>query len=99
MLADRQHWISLTILVAATLGIDYVYLAPGVRWVPAKFIVPGTVFLLAFQIVPILYTIQIAFSNYSTGHVISRGDAIKVDQGQLAAAASERTAVRDGAGP
>jgi arabinogalactan oligomer/maltooligosaccharide transport system permease protein len=78
VLADRQHWISLTILVAATLGIDYVYLAPGVRWLPAKFIVPGTVFLLAFQIVPILYTIQIAFSNYSTGHVISRGDAIKV---------------------
>ena len=45
---------------------------------PAKFIVPGTVFLIAFQIVPILYTIQIAFSNYSTGHVISRSDAIKV---------------------
>jgi arabinogalactan oligomer/maltooligosaccharide transport system permease protein len=77
VLADRHHWLSLAILVAATAGIDYVYLAPGVRWLPAKFIVPGTVFLLAFQVVPILYTIQIAFSNYSTGHVISKDAAIK----------------------
>ena len=77
VLTDRHHWVSLAILIAATIGIDYVYLAPGVRTVPAKFIVPGTVFLLAFQVVPILYTIQIAFTNYSTGHVISKSDAIK----------------------
>jgi ABC-type sugar transport system permease subunit len=77
VLADRHHWISLAVLIAATFAIDYVYLAPGVRWLPAKFIVPGTVFLLAFQVVPIIYTIQIAFSNYSTGHIISKPDAIK----------------------
>jgi arabinogalactan oligomer/maltooligosaccharide transport system permease protein len=77
VLADRQHWISLAVLIAATLTIDYVYLAPGVRTLPAKFIIPGTVFLLAFQVVPILYTIQIAFTNYSTGHIIGKADAIK----------------------
>jgi arabinogalactan oligomer / maltooligosaccharide transport system permease protein len=76
VLADRHHWISLGILIAATIAIDYIYLAPGVRTLPAKFIVPGTVFLLAFQVVPILYTIEIAFTNYSTGHVISKSDAI-----------------------
>ena len=42
-----------------------------------KFLIPGTVFLLAFQIVPIIYTISIAFSNYSTGHVITKADAIE----------------------
>jgi arabinogalactan oligomer/maltooligosaccharide transport system permease protein len=52
--------------------------------VPAKFIVPGTVFLIAFQIVPIVYTITVAFSNYSTGHVIGKGDAIKaIEQNSL----------------
>ena len=77
MLADRHHWVALPILVAATLAIDLVYLVPR-RWtLPLKFLVPGTVFLLAFQIVPIIYTIEIAFSNYSTGHVIDKEAAIK----------------------
>jgi arabinogalactan oligomer/maltooligosaccharide transport system permease protein len=76
VLANRHHWISLAVLIAATVAIDYVYLAPGVRTLPAKFIVPGTVFLLAFQVVPILYTIEVAFTNYSTGHIIRKADAI-----------------------
>jgi ABC-type sugar transport system permease subunit len=77
VLIDKQHWISLVLVVLATLGIDFVYLAPR-RWtLPLKFLVPGTVFLICFQIVPIIYTIEVAFSNYSTGHVISRNDAIK----------------------
>ncbi len=76
VLISHSKWISLVILVAATLVIDFVYLVPR-RWtVPAKFLIPGTVFLIAFQIVPIVYTIQIALSNYSTGHVISRSAAI-----------------------
>jgi arabinogalactan oligomer/maltooligosaccharide transport system permease protein len=77
VLIDRGKWISLAILVAATLLIDYVYLAPRAWTLPAKFIVPGTVFLLAFQIVPIVYTVEVAFSNYSTGHVISKADAVQ----------------------
>jgi arabinogalactan oligomer / maltooligosaccharide transport system permease protein len=82
VLASRHHWISLPILVASTVLIDVVYLVPR-RWtLPAKFLVPGTVFLIAFQIVPIIYTIEIAFSNYSTGHVIDKAaaiDAIKIN--------------------
>jgi len=67
----------LPILLAATLAVDFVYLAPRSWTLPAKFLIPGTIFLLAFQIVPIIYTISIAFSNYSTGHVITKADAIK----------------------
>jgi len=77
VLADREKWISLAILVVATALIDYVNLAPR-RWtLPLKFIIPGTVFLVAFLIVPIIYTIEVAFTNYSTGHVISKADAIQ----------------------
>ncbi len=42
-----------------------------------KFLIPGTVFLIGFQIVPVLFTIEIAFSNYSTGHVIDKAPAIE----------------------
>ncbi len=77
VLVDRAMWIPLGILGAATAAIDFIYLIPRSWTVPAKFLVPGTVFLLAFQMVPIVYTIEVAFSNYSTGHIASRADAIR----------------------
>ena len=77
VLVDQSRWVSLTILVAVTAAIDLVYLAPHRGTLPLKFLVPGTVFLLAFQIVPIVYTIEVALSNYSTGHIISKADAIQ----------------------
>ena len=77
VLASRHHWVALPLLIGATAAIDVVYLLPR-RWtLPLKFLIPGTVFLLAFQVVPIIYTIEIAFSNYSTGHVISKAAAIE----------------------
>ena len=65
------------ILVAATAAIDLVYLAPRRGTLPLKFLVPGTVFLIGFQIVPIVYTINVAFSNYSTGHILTKAEAIQ----------------------
>ena len=77
VLVDRSKWISLLILVAATLAVDFVYLVPRTWTLPLKFLVPGTIFLLGFQLVPIVYTIEVALSNYSTGHIASKSDAIK----------------------
>jgi arabinogalactan oligomer/maltooligosaccharide transport system permease protein len=77
VLIDQKRWFSFAILAAVTSAIDVVYLAPRRGTLPLKFLVPGTVFLLAFEIVPIVYTIEVALSNYSTGHIISKGDAIQ----------------------
>ena len=55
ILASDEKWIALGVLVAATLAIDLIYLSPR-RAIPLKFLVPGTVFLIAFQIIPIVYT-------------------------------------------
>lgn len=63
-------------LIAATAAIDAIYLLK--RWtLPLKFLVPGTVFLLAFQVIPVVYTVNVAFTNYSTGHILSRSEAIQ----------------------
>ena len=103
VLVDRSRWIALIILAAATAAIDFVYLAPG-RWtVPAKFLVPGTIFLLGFQLVPIVYTIEVAFSNYSTGHISTKDEAIRqIKINSLAAPANgkqyEMAPARDKAG-
>jgi arabinogalactan oligomer / maltooligosaccharide transport system permease protein len=77
VLVDKTRWVALGVLVLATAAIDYVYLAPRSWTIPLKFLLPGTVFLLAFQVVPVIYTIQVALSNYSTGHILTKSEAIK----------------------
>jgi ABC-type sugar transport system permease subunit len=78
LLATDHKWVALAVLVASTVIIDAVYLSP--RAYPAKFLIPGTVFLLAFQVIPILYTINVAFDKYSTGHVSSKANAVEAIQ-------------------
>ncbi len=71
----REHaWVALGVEVAVTAAIVYVYLSP--RRLPLKYLVPGTLFLVAFQVVPVLYTMSTAFSNFGDGHRGSKADAI-----------------------
>ena len=75
VLIGRHRWIPVLVLALATLAIDAIYLTQH-RAIPAKFLVPGTIFLLAFQVIPVVYTINVAFTNYSTGHILSKPQAI-----------------------
>ena len=84
VLVGRSQWTALGVLAAATALVDVIFLYPRSWAIPAKFLVPGTIFLIAFQIVPIVYTITVAFTNYSTGHVINKADAIvAIEQNSL----------------
>ena len=77
VLATRHNWAAVGALAAATAVIDAVYLVPR-RWtLPLKFLVPGTLLLACFQLVPIIYTIDVAFTNYSTGHIETKAQAIQ----------------------
>jgi arabinogalactan oligomer/maltooligosaccharide transport system permease protein len=76
VLVTHHRWPAVGVITLATLLIDWVYLIPR-RWtLPAKFLIPGTIFLIGFQVIPILFTISVAFSNYSTGHILTQGQAI-----------------------
>lgn len=75
VLAGRHNWPGVVAIVLATVAIDVVYLLPR-GTLPLKFLVPGTVFLLAFQVIPVAYTIDVAFTNYSTGHILSKSEAV-----------------------
>src|SRR5256885_17164503 len=33
--------------------------------------------MIAFQVVPIVYTVDVAFTNYSTGHITTKSDAVR----------------------
>lgn len=70
---DRLAWALGTAAVLAV--FDFIYLRPN-KLLPAKFILPGSVLLIAYLIVPIFFTINTAFQKYSTGHVLTKAEAI-----------------------
>jgi len=76
VLLTDGHWISGGLVAVATLLIDVVYLGPWHQAVPLKFLVPGTIFLIGFQVVPLLSNANISFTNWSTGHNLTHQEAI-----------------------
>ena len=77
-LLSTQNWVMLAILVFATAALDFFMLSR--RFVPGKYVIIGAVLLLVFQLIPIAYTVGIAFTNYSTGHIGTKEEAITAIQ-------------------
>lgn len=79
-LFSLENYGPIFILAFTTLFIDFIYLSKRTK--ASRWLIPGTVLLVIFQIYPVLYTAVTAFSNYSTGHSISRDEAIQslIDQ-------------------
>jgi arabinogalactan oligomer/maltooligosaccharide transport system permease protein len=73
-LIEARAWTWLAVLVATTAVLFYLYLG---RWhIPAKYLAPGTLFLLAFQVTPVLLTATTAVTNFGDGHRGDKQDAI-----------------------
>jgi arabinogalactan oligomer/maltooligosaccharide transport system permease protein len=77
-LVEARAWVGLAILAGTTVGIFYLYLSR--RHVPARYLVPGTLFLVAFQLFPVLYTVSTAFTNFGDGHRGDKAEAIAAIQ-------------------
>ncbi len=75
-----QMWIPLVVTVVIGLLINWIYLGAGKR-LPAKYLAPGVIFLLIFQIFVVFFSGYIAFTNYSDGHNSTKSDAIAAIQG------------------
>lgn len=61
-------------MVALVVAADYVYFSR--RALPMKYILPGLVFLLVYQIYVVAYTGYVAFTNYGDGHNSTKDDAV-----------------------
>jgi ABC-type sugar transport system permease subunit len=79
-LLSNGKWIFALAALLTTLAIDAIYLAPSRRPIPLKFLVPGTVLLVVFQLMPIVYNAGISLTNYSTGHNLTKEEAIAAIQ-------------------
>lgn len=75
VLLGRGNYAAMALVAVGGIVINWVYLSR--RTLPAKYITPGLTFLAIFQVFVILYTVYIAFTNYSTGHILSKDQAIE----------------------
>ena len=77
-LIGDANWIGLGIVLAVTGLIFFIYLSP--KRLPAKYLLPGTLLLIAFQLIPVFYTASTSLTNYGDGHRGDKADAIAVIQ-------------------
>ncbi len=84
VLFANQEWIVLGLVVVVTVAVNYIYFSH--KAVPAKYLTPGIIFLLLFQVFTLVYTGYIGFTNYGTGHNGTKEQAIS----SLMASAQER---------
>jgi arabinogalactan oligomer/maltooligosaccharide transport system permease protein len=87
---NQQAWGYVGVLAVTLLALNVVYLPR--RYVPMKFLLPGLFFLAVFGIYPVLYTAYASTTNYGTGFVLSRSQAIDQIQSQSISRAEGSTA-------
>ncbi|MBZ4485777.1 ABC transporter permease subunit [Microbacterium sp. cx-55] len=69
-----QSWLLVGVTTILLIAADIVYFTR--RALPLKYLMPGLVFLLVFQVFVFGYTAYIAFTNYGTGHAGSVEQAV-----------------------
>lgn len=74
LLVETRYGLAAALVVGAAL-INYLAFHP--RAVPARYLLPAFIFMAATVVYPIGYTVFISFTNYGTGHVLSKEGAIR----------------------
>jgi len=72
---SSKWWPGLISVLVATALIDWAYLSR--RRLPLKYLLPGTIFALIFAVIPVIYNAYIAFTNFGTGNVLTREQAVE----------------------
>ena len=80
MAIDHEAWGYVAVLAVSLVAVNAIYLPR--RFVPMKYLFPGLFFLGVFGLYPVLYTAYASTTNYGTGHVLSRSQAIDQIQSQ-----------------
>ncbi len=75
VLVGRGDYTVAALVVVGAIILTVIYLSE--RLLPAKYVAPGLVFLAIFQVFVIGYTVYIAFTNYSTGHILTQDQAVE----------------------
>ncbi|MDR0592075.1 MAG: ABC transporter permease subunit [Bifidobacteriaceae bacterium] len=74
LLIHYKMWMWLAVMVAAVVLIFAIYLTK--RFIPGKYLFPGTAFLTVFLIIPVVLTVSYSFTNFGDGSRSSKEDMI-----------------------
>lgn len=77
MAFSAEQWGIFAAVLLILIAVNWVYFSPSARMIPMKYMIPGLVFLFAFQVFVVLYSGYIAFTNYGEGHNSSKDQAIQ----------------------
>lgn len=75
LLVRFEMWVWLGVVLAASVAIFTIYLTK--RFIPGKYIFPGTFFLSVLLIVPVAMTVNYSLTNYADGARGSRDAAVR----------------------
>ena len=70
----EQWWLGFGFFVVVLIAINITYFMKG--GLPFKYLLPGLIFLVAFQLYPAGYTFGASFTNYGTGHLLGQEEAV-----------------------
>lgn len=73
-LISLRSWGMLTVLICAVILIFVIYTTR--HCVAAKYLFPGTFFLVLFILIPVLYTVQISTTNFGDGTRSTKEEAV-----------------------
>lgn len=76
VLINDGAWVFLASLLIGAIAVNWIYLSPRTR--ALKWIMPGLIFMIAFMVVPILYTVYISVTNWQTGNVLQKTQVIEI---------------------
>ncbi len=65
LLIHYKMWMWLVVMIAAVVVIFFLYTTK--RFIPGKYLFPGTFFLALFLIIPIILTVEYSFTNFGDG--------------------------------
>jgi arabinogalactan oligomer/maltooligosaccharide transport system permease protein len=66
VLLGQSQWVALAVLLAVVVIVNWLYLRPA--GLPGKYLAPGVLFLLAFQVYVLFLSTTTAFTNYGSAH-------------------------------
>ncbi|WP_298890809.1 ABC transporter permease subunit [uncultured Serinicoccus sp.] len=71
---EAGYWLMVSLIGFIAVCVIAVYATR--RAIPAKYLFPGVLLMLLLQIWPLLYTVQISFTNFGDGHISTKEEAV-----------------------
>lgn len=71
--SSQAYWVLLLLLLGAAL-VNFVFISE--KAYPYRYLLPATFFMVLLVVYPIVYTVYISLTNYGTGNILSKEQAV-----------------------